>query len=616
MHQYILTGEGRELILQETATGSLSQIAPPLLASGFSSQSPDYPCPLSPTLQLNADLATSSLEQLRQLAIAERKKLLSAQLKSYVYTVEPRAAVIAADPKRLADFLDLYGSVLETVPILFSSTSRQAYIPADELHIQTIDTGGYLVRCSSRVPIDPQQCTWCRACVGACEEQSISSELKIDFDRCTLCGDCVDACPTKAIDLYARIEKEFKIPAVILLGDPEVELPADQQMIFTDQEVETFLRQVGDHQIEETVVYHRKLCQYSGRLDLGCHQCLDACIHGALHRGDDGISIDYLVCQDCGACVAACPTGALQDQRFHDRSFIAYFDQLDIPDHAVAVLGSEQELLDLWWHNPNRTWEKVFFLEYPQVNTLTAMHYLFLFALGFAQVAVLHQNDLAKKKSPALKELELGNNILTLLFSIPDFITFTTDNEVAKLMTTGRKNPLDKLYDDFSYRSRRQKMASLLEFLLTTGSAVEEPLQGKYCTTYGQLICDEDQCTACVACLNECYTGALTTDQQHYILKHEPALCVQCGICVAVCPENALSLDPGLVLAPRFFQSNVLSQAEPMICQRCGAHFGTRKSYQHVINLLRETGRFTEQEDVLVYCETCRAVKMFESYAK
>ena len=615
MRRYALIDERKTLTLQEVSSVELRQDAAPLLVSGFRepASKPDFPC--SPSLQLNVDLASLSLAQLTQVAVAERQKLLSSRLKSYLHTVEARTAVIASEPEILAEFLDIYGNLLETIPILFSTGYRKEYLPAEELHVQVIEQGEYLIHCSSRAPIDKQKCTWCRTCINECEKQCISSDLNIDFSRCTFCGHCVDNCPTGAIDLYARVEKEVRAPAIILVGNPEVELPADRQMIFTDQEIERFLRLIGDHHIEETTIYRREFCQYSGRLNLGCHQCFDACPHGALSRNDSGIAVDHLTCRNCGSCIAACPTGALQEQEFTDKIFTAYFEGLSFPEHAVIVLGSEQDLRELWWHHAGWTGDNVFFLEYPQVNALTAMHYLFLFALGFAQAAVLNHAGAAAEISPAKKELELTNKILEQLFAIPDFAIPATDKNIHNIIISkNRKNPLPELYDNFSYHNRRQKTASILQFLIAAGAEVEAALPTEACATCGQVLCDDDKCTACVACLNECHTGALHADQEHYTLKHIAALCVQCGICVAVCPEQALTLHPGLVLTPRFFQSAVLSRAEPMICKRCGTQFGTRKSYQHVMNLLREAGRFAEQEEVLAYCETCRAVKMFESY--
>ncbi len=618
MHRYLLASRGRELELRKIAAADLDQVAPPLLVSGFSRQMPDASFPLSPTLQLNADLAASPHESLSKIALAERNKLLANQLKSYTYTVAPRAAVIAADAQLLADFLDLYGGILEITPILYASTSRSEYISADELNLKPASSGGYLLRSLFRAPIDRQNCNWCRACISNCSEQCISSDLEIDFARCTLCGDCVDVCAGAAIDLYARAEQEFAVPAVILLGDAvDIELPAERQMIFRDNEIENFLAQIGEHQIEETVVYHRELCQYCRRLDLGCRQCLDACTHGALQRDTDGISIDYLMCQDCGACVAACPTGALQDQRFADLSFFSYFAQLEIVQPQVAVLGSESELRQLWWYNGGHSREPYFFLEYPQVRALTATHFLFLFALGFSRIVLLESGNRVAEQSSSTRERQLAADILCRLFAIPEFIVTTTGRDFNGLSLKAESNPLKQAYADSSFTSRREKMSSILRFLLTAAEAqVGEPLiETEYRTTYGQLRCAEERCTACAACLNECHIGALTSDPRNYTLNHEPALCVQCGTCAAVCPEEALSLEPGLVLSKAFFQSNLLSRTEPMICKQCGAHFGTKKSYQHVIECLRETGRFAEQEEVLSYCETCRAVKVFESYA-
>ncbi|MBW1646232.1 MAG: 4Fe-4S binding protein, partial [Deltaproteobacteria bacterium] len=335
--------------------------------------------PVSATLQLNADLAAGSREWLTQLAAAERQRLEAAAPKSYLYRVEPRAAVLAADAGQLAAFVETYGGLLELVPVLQSApfSPESEFVVAEEVRLEAAG-GEYRLRCTCRVPIDREKCTWCRACIAACEPGCISPGLEIDFGLCTLGGSCAAACPAGAIDLYAREEKEFVVPAVILLGEPAVELPAAREMIFAAADREKFFRQVGEHQVEETVAWTRELCQYSGRLNLGCRRCQEACTAGALTCGADGVVIDYLACRDCGACVAACPTGALQDQRFNDRQFIDFFADLPLAGKTVLVVGTAAQLQQLWWRHADRCWESAFFLEYPQPGGLTAMHYLFL----------------------------------------------------------------------------------------------------------------------------------------------------------------------------------------------------------------------------------------------
>ena len=44
---------------------------------------------------------------------------------------------------------------------------------------------------------------------------------------------------------------------------------------------------------------------------IGCGACMDACPVGAISEGDGKYEIDADACVDCGACEAACPTGAI-----------------------------------------------------------------------------------------------------------------------------------------------------------------------------------------------------------------------------------------------------------------------------------------------------------------
>ncbi|KAF5051190.1 NAD(P)H-quinone oxidoreductase subunit I, chloroplastic [anaerobic digester metagenome] len=52
--------------------------------------------------------------------------------------------------------------------------------------------------------IDPELCTGCETCVGACPAGAIRMEdvkPKIDAGLCIDCGTCVDECPSGAVRL-------------------------------------------------------------------------------------------------------------------------------------------------------------------------------------------------------------------------------------------------------------------------------------------------------------------------------------------------------------------------------------------------------------------------------
>ena len=83
----------------------------------------------------------------------------------------------------------------------------------------------------------------------------------------------------------------------------------------------------------------------------------------------------------------------------------------------------------------------------------------------------------------------------------------------------------------------------------------------------------------------------LTETYEGITLFQKNILCVQCNACVAVCPENALALKPGLVLSELFFVTQELTRAEPIQCLECGKPFGTKKSYERIVKVNNYPGR-------------------------
>jgi ferredoxin len=113
-----------------------------------------------------------------------------------------------------------------------------------------------------------------------------------------------------------------------------------------------------------------------------------------------------------------------------------------------------------------------------------------------------------------------------------------------------------------------------------------------------------------MACLNDCKIGAMVADAEQLMLGHVAALCVGCGICARICPEDALMIKAGFTLDAAFFLTREFSRAEPMACKQCGKVFGTKKSFEKVMSILQQ--KETVDTSHFEYCEDCRVLRLFD----
>jgi ferredoxin len=464
-----------------------------------------------------------------------------------------------------------------------------------------------------RKPVDLDKCNYCAACGPVCPENCLDEHLFVDMSRCSYCNECVTTCPSQAIDLY-RVEKySLEFPALVLLDQPKVALPDDQTHIYNQDTLEQLFSSLVPLSIEETIGWTSSSCQFSTRANSGCTACLDACKHNALEQNQDGIAINYKRCVDCGACMASCPTGSLQYLHFTDQQFIEWFSTARPGKNTTIIIGKEQELHKLWWKKNATGASPVMFLEYPNNRALTAMHLLFLLSLGADRIILLDE-PISIQDKPIASQVEIANTIFSTLFGGNERITFAPSTTLPATLQDVEPTPLKDFYHDFSFSNRRVKLGSTLSFLLGQSSTENAMLSREPFQPFGSVDCNAELCTHCGACLNECRIEALTTDSETLSLDHLAIQCVQCGTCVDVCPENALTLKPGLLLAPEFITPKELTRAEPIKCLECGKPFGTRKSYDRIVAILKAKSPDNMNEDVLEYCETCRVVKMFEAH--
>ncbi|PID42196.1 MAG: hypothetical protein CR981_02655 [Proteobacteria bacterium] len=575
-----------------------------LLASGFPCLDPDSGFPLSPTLQLNSDLGQYSTEFLECIATTELMRVNEATFRSYLIEPDNRLCVIGCSAEGLRQFVDTYGGILEIEPILL--TTQAPDFPSAITAELTGETGNYTLHYSLRSPVIPERCTYCGACGPACPEGCLDEWLHIDFTLCSLCKTCEEVCPVDAIDIHGVEERTDNVPAVLLLEDVSLECPEDTGGIYRQETLHEFFATQFPFQVDEVVTCNTSLCQYSGKHRTGCTLCLDACTHNAIQKTGTGLLIDSVRCEECGSCIGVCPTGAMQYRRLGDASFIAYFRSLQIEPGTTVVLGSENVLHHLWWHKEQLRGPQTLFVELPRVATMSLFHLLFLYACGAGRVLLLDTNP--EEQSGLKTQVALASSLIAAYWQQQDRIILTTPVQYLQIAADHHPSPVIKPVTLSPNDNRRKNLNRVLAFF-TDATGRTTRIKKNRALPFARISCDNERCTQCYACLNECRIEALHTNQEQLALEYRPGLCVGCGVCLRVCPENALQMKQGALLDETFFSNTVLAEAEPMRCKECGKIFGTKKSYERVMAILSQK----EEVDTLHFehCEDCRVIRLF-----
>ena len=587
---------------------SLDQGKNTLLAGGFSSISPECSFPLSPTLLLNHSLTSCPEDQLKLLAEAELNRQNSVNYRSYTVDMDNRLCVIGSDAGDIRRFMDTYSGLLDISPLLVKGYNSE--IPTvTELQFESRSDGCRL-EYQIRSAIDFDKCTYCGACGVSCPESCISEALFVDFDVCTFCKECEKVCQSEAIDIHGALHETIDFPAVLLLGDIKVELPEKATSIFYEKDLTSYFASLFPCQIDEVITHNKNICQYSPRLGHGCDLCVSSCVHGAVSQGKNGVVIDSLQCEECGACVAACPTGALQNERFSDKAFVEYIESVQLPVAGTIVLGDEESLHQLWWRQQGEKYGKLFFMEFDNVGSLSLFHFLYLLSCGVRRVVVLKKENSVAGGELYTKQIQFATTLTEELYGVTDAIV-TCDVDEFHTVAEVETAPLFDLVDGGpGFVNRRQSLAVALS-AMSKKSGKEVTLQPEGYVPFASVSCNTDRCTQCMACLNDCRIGAMQADTDALHLNHVGALCVGCGLCVRVCPENALSISPQFTLNTGFFEGTTLAEAEAMACKKCGKVFGTKKSFDRVMAILKEKEAVDTSH--FEYCEDCRVIKLFEA---
>ena len=294
-----------------------------------------------------------------------------------------------------------------------------------------------------------------------------------------------------------------------------------------------------------------------------CGACAAACPTGALSVAHDGmIASDATACIGCGACATACPTCALVAQAPDDRELLERCVAAGSANGDRVVVASTSALDREFGHyDPAKVVEVATLARFDESMLVS------LAACGAQSVTLVDAREahlgeeslVAQVVAGVAELLEAWGAALEMSVQakLPqDVVSAGFVDEGARPQTRHEAASLDLQVDPEVYKPMRldaagklpQKVPNRRGRLLRTLNALGEPAQQCVNTRlWGHVSLDTSQCQSCRLCTVFCPTGALVKYDEDggksIGIVHTPAKCVKCRCCETACPKHAISLS-------------------------------------------------------------------------
>ena len=367
------------------------------------------------------------------------------------------------------------------------------------------------------------------------------------------------------------------------------------------------------------VKYRANICAHSSKGITGCTRCLDCCPAEAIQDKGEKVEVNTSLCQGCGSCTVACPTGALaytyptaQEWLAMARELLADYRRAggSRPDLLIYDDKGENALLD----NAGTLPDNVIPVPVEEIGSVGMDAWLSALAYGAGSIVLLIGNDTPESILAGFRNhLAVAHSMLNGMGYSDDRLRLIELNEDNTLLIGNQEgkpfdnNPAAGFESFEKHRTIRLALNQLYQHAPDPQELTVLP-EG---SSFGEVRVDQNTCTLCMSCVSICPVQALQHDVEQLKLSFLESNCVQCGLCRNACPEGSITLasryiyDDALAGEPR-----LLNEDTPFCCIACGKPFISKRMFDRVTERLAASGNWNVGDEVtpdwLQMCGDCR----------
>ena len=404
------------------------------------------------------------------------------------------------------------------------------------------------------------------------------------------------------LDLFARPLLNAAVPPIgyFAVGNSEAALARVLEKLPT---------LVGRFHKPRFFEYQATLCQHQVNGVTGCTRCLSVCAAQAIRASAGAIEVDPYLCQACASCALVCPSGALTVVRPAAAELASGLVRPRGEAGKDILLVHDAEGRDAACADE---WARV---ERMEVNPLPAFGealWLQALAQGFAAVRLVLAPPLPALTRDALQaKVAEVRAILAGIGRDPDAVATLEIRDLAAALRRAALQRATHVPATSGHAGVQGKRAGLLAAIdaLARKNLRQDALALPAQAPFDRVTVDARRCTLCLACANICPTRALGGQiAPAPLLAFKESLCVQCGLCRAACPEQAISLQARFVPEPaRRDEVRVIARDEQVACSRCSTPFIGRHFLERSIKMMQaRPGALPGAADFLRLCPSCR----------